>query len=57
MMPLGLSTYAVAKAIGATPITISLNLRRKRSISVEMALKFGWLFEVSSELWMGIPAG
>src|SRR3990172_2175056 len=56
MKPLGLSAYAVAKAIGATPIAISLICRGKRSVSAEMALKLGRLFKVSPELWMGIQA-
>jgi addiction module HigA family antidote len=32
MKPLGLTAYGIAKAIGATPITISLICRRKRSV-------------------------
>ncbi len=56
MKPLGLSSYAVAKAIGSTPITISLICRRQRGVSAEMALKLGRLFNVSPELWMGIQA-
>jgi addiction module HigA family antidote len=56
MKPLGLSAYAVAKALGATPIAISEIIRRKRSVSAEMALKLGRLFNVSPELWMGIQA-
>ena len=56
MKPLGLSAYAVAKAIGATPIAISQICRRRRSVSAEMALKLGRLFNVSPELWMGIQA-
>lgn len=56
MKPLGLSAYAVAKAIGATPIAISQITRRKRAVSAEMALKLGRLFNVSPELWMGIQA-
>jgi addiction module HigA family antidote len=56
MKPLGLSAYAVAKAIGATPIAISEIARRKRGVSAEMALKLGRLFNVSPELWMGIQA-
>jgi len=56
MKPLGLSAYAVAKAIGATPIAISEIIRRKRAVSAEMALKLGRLFNVSPELWMGIQA-
>lgn len=56
MKPLNLSAYAVAKALGATPITISLICRRRRSISADMALKLGRLFNVSPELWMGIQS-
>jgi addiction module HigA family antidote len=56
MKPLGLTAYAIAKAIDSTPITISLICRRKRAVSAEMALKLGRLFSVSPELWMGIQA-
>jgi len=56
MKPLGLSEYAVAKAIGSTPITISLICRRQRAVSAEMALKLGRFFKVSPELWQGIQA-
>lgn len=56
MKPLGLSAYAVAKAVGATPIAISQICRRRRSVSAEMSLKLGRLFNVSPELWMGIQA-
>lgn len=56
MKPLRLSSYAVAKAIGSTPITISLICRRKRSVTAEMALKLGRLFNVSPELWIGVQA-
>lgn len=56
MKPLGLSAYAVAKAISATPIAVSQICRGKRSVSAEMALKLGRLFNVSPELWMGIQA-
>ena len=56
MQPMKLSAYAVAKAIGATPIAIRLICRGKRSVSAEMALKLGRLFNVSPELWIGIQA-
>ena len=56
MKPLGLSAYAVAKGIGVTPIAISEIIRRKRSVSAEMALKLGRLFNVSPEIWLGIQA-
>src|SRR6266481_8785176 len=54
MKPLGMSAYAVAKAIGSTPIAISQIIRRKRAVSAERALKLGRMFNVSPELWMGI---
>ena len=56
MKPLGLSAYAVAKALGSTPIAISEIIRRKRGVSAEMAIKLGRLFNVSPELWMGIQS-
>jgi antitoxin HigA-1 len=56
MKPLGLSAYALAKALGVTPTAISEIIRRKRTVSAEMALKLGRLFNVSPELWMGIQA-
>jgi len=56
MKPLALSAYAVAKAVGATPIAISQICRHQRAVSAEMALKLGRLFNVSPELWMGIQA-
>lgn len=56
MKPLGLSAYAVAKAVGATPIAISQICRGQRAVSAEMALKLGRLFSVSPEVWMGIQA-
>jgi addiction module HigA family antidote len=56
MKPMNLSAYAVAKAIGATPIAISQICRGQRGVSAEMALKLGRLFNVSPELWLGIQA-
>ncbi len=47
MKPLGLSAYAVAKALGATPIAISQICRRRRGVSAEMALKLGRLFNAA----------
>lgn len=54
--PMNLSFYAVAKAVGSTPIAISQICHGKRSVSAEMALKLGRLFNVSPELWVGIQA-
>src|SRR4051812_23968674 len=56
MKPLGLSAYAVAKAIGSTPIAIREITRRKRSISPEMALKLARLFNISPSIWTGLQS-
>jgi addiction module HigA family antidote len=56
MKPLGLSAYAVAKAMGSTPIAISEIIRLKRAVSAEMTIKLGRLFSISLELWMGVQA-
>jgi len=56
MKPMALSACAVAKAIGTTPITISLICRAERGVSAEMAQKLGRLFNVSPDLWIGIQA-
>ncbi|MGO9202450.1 MAG: HigA family addiction module antitoxin [Limisphaerales bacterium] len=50
MKPMKLSAYAVAKAVGATPVAVSQICRGKRGVSAEMALKLGRLFNVSPEL-------
>ncbi len=49
--PLGLSYYAVARAIGTTPITLSMIARCRRSISPEMAMRLGRYFGTSAEFW------
>lgn len=56
MDPLGLSAYAVAKAIGATPITVSMIVRGKRSVSAEMALRLGRYTGTSAQFWMHLQA-
>ncbi len=56
MEPLGLSAYAVAKAIGTTPITISMILRGKRAVSPEMALRLARYTGTSAEFWSNLQS-
>lgn len=56
MEPLGLSAYAVAKAIGSTPITVSMIVRGKRAVSAEMALRLGRYTGTSAEFWNNLQA-
>ena len=56
MEPLNLSAYAVAKAVGSTPITISMIARGQRAISAEMAIRLGRYTGTSAEFWMNLQA-
>ena len=56
MEPLKLSAYEVAKAVGSTPITISMITRGKRSISAEMALRLGLYTGTGAEFWQNLQA-
>jgi addiction module HigA family antidote len=54
MRPLGLSAYAVAKALGVAPITVSLLARGKRNVSPEMALRLSAWSGSSAAFWMAL---
>lgn len=54
--PLGLTYYAVAKAIGSTPITVSMIANGKRAISPEMALRLARYTGTSAEFWINLQA-
>lgn len=56
MKPMGLSSYAVAKALGYNPIAISQIIRKKRGVSAEMALRLARYFGTSAGLWQGLQA-
>ena len=56
MVPLGLSAYATAKALGVSPITVSLLIRRKRNVSPEMALRLARWSGCSADFWLGLQA-
>lgn len=56
MEPLGLSHYAVAKAIGSTLITVSMIARGKRAVSPEMALRLARYTGTSAEFWSNLQA-
>lgn len=56
MEPLGLSSYAVARATGCAPITISMIIRGKRAISVEMAFRLGRYTGTGPALWINLQS-
>lgn len=56
LQPLKMSAYALAKAIGVTPIRVTQILRGERGISADTALLLSRFFGTSAELWFGLQA-
>ncbi|MDB6130044.1 MAG: higA [Verrucomicrobiales bacterium] len=56
LIPMGISQYALAKALSVGPIAISQIVKGNRSVSPEMALKLSAFFGVSAEMWTGIQS-
>ncbi len=56
LKPLGLSQYALAKAIGVPQIRISGIVNAKRAVTPDSALRLARYFGTSAEFWMGMQA-
>jgi addiction module HigA family antidote len=56
LKPLGLSQYALAKAIGVPQIRISEIVNGKRTITPDTALRLARYFGTSAEFWIGMQA-
>lgn len=56
MKPMGLSQYALAKAIGVPPRRINEIVHGKRSITADTALRLGRYFGVHPQSWMNLQA-
>ena len=54
MEPLGLSQYALAKAIGVTPIRISQIVRGQRGVSADTALRLSRYFGTRAAWWLDL---
>jgi antitoxin HigA-1 len=54
LRPLGMSQYALAKALGVAEIRISEIVNGKRAISPDTALRLGRYFGTSPEFWLGM---
>ena len=55
-VPLGLSGYALAKAIGVTPQRVNDIVLEKSGVSAEMALLLGKYFGTTAEWWMNMQS-
>jgi addiction module HigA family antidote len=56
LKPLGMSQYALAKAIDVPQIRVSAIVNGKRAITPDTALRLARYFRTSPEFWMGMQA-
>lgn len=56
LKPLGMSQYALAKAIDVPQIRISEIVNGKRAITPDTALRLARYFSTSPEFWIGMQA-
>ncbi|MGA2177777.1 MAG: HigA family addiction module antitoxin [Verrucomicrobiota bacterium] len=54
MEPLGLSQYALAKAIGVTPMRVSQIVRGQRAITADTALRLSRFFGTRPAWWLDL---
>lgn len=54
MKPLGLSQYALAKAIGVPPRRINQIVHGQRAITADTALRLARYFGVNAQSWMNL---
>ena len=56
LKPLGMSQYALAKAIDVPQIRVSEVVNGRRAITPDTALRLARYFGTSAEFWMGMQA-
>ena len=54
LRPLGMSQYALAKALGVPEIRVSALVHGKRAITPDSALRLARYFGTSAEFWLGM---
>ena len=54
--PLGMTQYALAKALGITPARLGEIVRGRRAIRPDTALRLARYFGTSAEFWIGMQA-
>jgi antitoxin HigA-1 len=56
MKPLGLTQYALAKALRVQPLRISQIVRGQRAITADTALRLARYFGTTPKVWLGLQA-
>lgn len=54
MLPMGLSSHAVAAAIGVTPARVNDIVNEKRGITADTALRLGRYFGTTADVWINL---
>lgn len=54
MQPLGLSSTALAKAIGVTPARVNEIVRERRGITADTALRLARFFGTDAQSWLNL---
>ena len=54
MAPLGLSQYALAKALGVTPMRVSQIVRGQRAVTADTALRLSRYFSTRPGWWLDL---
>lgn len=54
LIPLGMSQYALAKALDVPEMRISEVVRGQRAITPDTALRLARYFDTSAEFWLGM---
>ena len=56
MEPFGLSSNALAKALGVTPARVNEIVRGRRGITAETALRLARYFKTDAQSWMNLQS-
>ncbi len=56
MLPLGISSNALARAVGVTPARINEIVRERRGITADTALRLARFFGTDVQSWMNLQA-
>ena len=56
MQPFKLSSYKLAKELGVTAPTVNEIVRRRRSVTAEMALRLARYFGTTAQLWQSLQS-
>ena len=56
MVPLGLSSNALARALGVTPARVNEIVRERRGISADTALRLARFFRTDVQSWMNLQS-